>query len=121
MRDYQSIGQLIRDLRAASGISQTKLAEMMGLSYQQIQKYEKGLNLTVSRLAQIADILGVSLQTLLNDQNVTRAAESKVPYTVDTGYEQEVQMLRLYRKLKGRRLKSGVTAILEEAGQSDDL
>ena len=36
------IGQRLRELRIRRNISQTKLAEMLGLSFQQIQKYEKG-------------------------------------------------------------------------------
>ena len=42
------------------GISQEKLGEALGLTFQQIQKYEKGINrMGASRLQQAADILGV--------------------------------------------------------------
>ena len=54
------VGQRLRERRMLLGISQLQLAQMLGLSYQQIQKYERGHNrVSASRLAQFADILGV--------------------------------------------------------------
>lgn len=49
-------------LRAASGISQTSLGEEAGISFQQIQKYERGSNrMTVGRVYQFARIFDVSV------------------------------------------------------------
>jgi transcriptional regulator with XRE-family HTH domain len=43
-----------------AGMSQGKLGEALGITFQQIQKYEKGTNrISVSRLHQMAEILGV--------------------------------------------------------------
>jgi len=54
------VGRRLRERRMLLGISQLQLAQMLGLSYQQIQKYEKGYNrVSASRMAQFADILGV--------------------------------------------------------------
>lgn len=50
------------------GMSQEKLGELLGLTFQQIQKYEKGANrIGASRLFQIAQILGVSVQFFFDD------------------------------------------------------
>ncbi len=38
------IGQRLKELRIRRNISQTKLGDMLGLTFQQIQKYEKGMN-----------------------------------------------------------------------------
>ena len=54
------IGQRIRMRRMMQSISQEKLAAALQLTFQQVQKYEKGANrVSGSRLAQIADILEV--------------------------------------------------------------
>jgi len=46
--------------RMLAGISQEKLGEALGLTFQQVQKYEKGTNrISASRLQQIAKMLGV--------------------------------------------------------------
>jgi transcriptional regulator with XRE-family HTH domain len=55
------IGQKIRARRVHLGMSQGKLADALRLTFQQVQKYEKGVNrVGGSRLQQISDALGVS-------------------------------------------------------------
>ena len=57
------VGQNIRIFRMAKGISQTELGNAVGVTFQQIQKYEKGINrVGASRLQQIAHILQVPVE-----------------------------------------------------------
>ena len=59
------MGRRIRLRRRETGISQTELAGHLGLSFQQMQKYEKGTNrIGASRIQQIADILQVPVSFL---------------------------------------------------------
>src|SRR3954449_9881686 len=52
------IGRKIRALRLERGLSQSGLAEGIGLTFQQVQKYEKGTNrVSAGRLQRIAEIL----------------------------------------------------------------
>ena len=44
MKSDKAMGELIRQLRKSAGMSQMKLADRIGVSYQQVQKYEKGVN-----------------------------------------------------------------------------
>jgi transcriptional regulator with XRE-family HTH domain len=56
------VGSRIRLRRTLLGISQEKLAEAIGLTFQQVQKYEKGANrVSSSRLVDIANALDVSI------------------------------------------------------------
>jgi transcriptional regulator with XRE-family HTH domain len=56
------VGARIRMLRVNRGVSQTVLAERIGVTFQQVQKYERGANrVGASRLAQIASVLDVSV------------------------------------------------------------
>ncbi|WP_457094765.1 helix-turn-helix domain-containing protein [Microvirga sp. P5_D2] len=56
------IGSRVRARRLMLGMSQEKLAEALGLTFQQVQKYEKGINrVGASRLLQIAGILDVGI------------------------------------------------------------
>jgi len=60
-------GENVRKTRLRIGMSQEKLAEKIGLTFQQVQKYEKGANrMGVSRLAQIAGALDVEIPVLLD-------------------------------------------------------
>lgn len=52
-------GERIREARVTARMSQSNLAENLGVSFQQIQKYEKGVNrLSATRLSQIAKATG---------------------------------------------------------------
>ncbi|KSV88235.1 helix-turn-helix domain-containing protein [Sinorhizobium sp. GL28] len=54
------VGSRVRMRRLMAGLSQEKLADGLGITFQQVQKYEKGTNrIGASRLQAIADILGV--------------------------------------------------------------
>jgi transcriptional regulator with XRE-family HTH domain len=54
------VGQRIRALRAAQGMSQAELGQKVGVRFQQIQKYESGANrVSASRLLALAQTLGV--------------------------------------------------------------
>jgi transcriptional regulator with XRE-family HTH domain len=54
------VGSRVRMQRMMLGMSQEKLADGIGLTFQQVQKYEKGTNrISASRLQHIAHILGV--------------------------------------------------------------
>lgn len=54
-------GQVLRALRKKQGLSQEKLADALGVTFQQLQKYERAANrISVSKLDKIARILDVS-------------------------------------------------------------
>ena len=55
------VGARIRLRRNLLGISQTELGDRIGVTFQQVQKYEKGVNrIGVSRLARICDVLQIT-------------------------------------------------------------
>ncbi len=57
------VGSRVRLRRMLLGMSQEKLGEHLGLTFQQIQKYEKGINrIGASRLFDLAKVLGVPVQ-----------------------------------------------------------
>jgi transcriptional regulator with XRE-family HTH domain len=62
------VGNRVRLRRMLVGLSQEKLGEQLGLTFQQVQKYEKGSNrVSASRLYQIAEILSVPVQFFFED------------------------------------------------------
>ena len=62
------VGNRVRMRRMLVGMSQEKLGQRLGLTFQQIQKYEKGANrISASRLFQMAQILGVPVQFFFED------------------------------------------------------
>ena len=62
------VGNRIRMRRMLIGMSQEKLGERLGLTFQQVQKYEKGTNrVSASRLFHVAHVLGVPVQFFYED------------------------------------------------------
>jgi transcriptional regulator with XRE-family HTH domain len=56
------VGARIRERRVALGLTQQQMAELIGVTYQQAHKYERGLNrIAVARLHNIAQALGVEV------------------------------------------------------------
>lgn len=69
------VGSRVRLRRMLIGMSQEKLGEQLGLTFQQIQKYEKGTNrIGASRLYQISQILSVPVQFFYDDFGQPEAA-----------------------------------------------
>lgn len=110
------IGLRIRNARRNIQLSQMELAERVGVSYQQIQKYEKGITrISLFRLEQIAVAMGLPLVALLTGND-----EVSVPATgePETGYRhlsspsplnrEETRLLLLFRRLPNSRLRAGV-------------
>ena len=65
VRQDRLTGRRIRARRLQLGLSQKALGDALGLSYQQVQKYEKGLSrIGAGRLQQIAEALNVSAKTV---------------------------------------------------------
>jgi len=68
------VGHKIRSRRQVLGITQKKLADGVGVTFQQIQKYEKGANrVGASRLLQIANVLTVSASFFFKDEEEANA------------------------------------------------
>ena len=62
------VGERVRMYRVKAGISQGALGEHLGITFQQIQKYEKGANrIGASRLHQISEILNIPVALLFDD------------------------------------------------------
>src|SRR6476646_12124434 len=72
------VGSRIRMRRNMLGMSQEKLGENLGITFQQIQKYEKGTNrVGASRLQAIASILGVPVAFFFEDAPGQEAAPGR--------------------------------------------
>jgi transcriptional regulator with XRE-family HTH domain len=102
-----------------AGISQAELGNKLGLTFQQIQKYEKGLNrIGAGRLFQMAQILNVPIQALFpeppttdtergpptNDENA-----SDILFTGDS-----LQLCRAFLRVSDSKHRKRLIALIEE-------
>ncbi|MDT4882187.1 anaerobic benzoate catabolism transcriptional regulator [compost metagenome] len=84
----QAVGRRIAARRSALGLSQSALARDLGVSFQQVQKYETGANrVSASRLHQAATALGCSVADFFPARPTTDAAEIDLAHPVLTSAE----------------------------------
>jgi transcriptional regulator with XRE-family HTH domain len=83
-RDTQAwdveVGRRIRARRVECGMSQTALGESLGLTFQQIQKYEKGMNrVSAGRLKHISTLLQVPMSFFYDSDEDKQPGETTLP------------------------------------------
>jgi transcriptional regulator with XRE-family HTH domain len=99
------VGRLVRALRMSRGLTQTDLANRVGVAFQQVQKYELGTNrISIGRLTKIAKLFGVSVPYLLDGNK--QAAEQKSKNSAD--YTDVLEMLG---RIGAQRLLKAFAAI----------
>jgi transcriptional regulator with XRE-family HTH domain len=109
------IGRKIRALRLQRGLSQSGLAEGIGLTFQQVQKYEKGANrVSAGRLQRIADLLDVPVTFFysgITHRTKKHEAESTGLALVQT--KGALRLLRSYAEIQARSTKYALVVIAE--------
>jgi transcriptional regulator with XRE-family HTH domain len=109
------VGRRVRALRLESGMSQTGLADRLGLTFQQVQKYEKGVNrVSAGRLQQIATALNVPVAFFF-DGDLNRAAPGRNPESVFAYLQsdQAVRLVKAFARLRNSKLRSSLVALTE--------
>ena len=78
------VGSRVRLRRTLLGLNQTQLGEKLGITYQQVQKYEQGVNrISASRLYQMTRILDVPVSFFFDDMPLQ--TDDAVPHPVSSG------------------------------------
>jgi transcriptional regulator with XRE-family HTH domain len=107
-----AVGQRLRNARTLAGMSQEKLGNEVSLSFQQIQKYEKGINrIGASRLNQFAQILNVPPSYFFEDSSTDLGSilpENAVPQATGRTSRMELELVRAFRGIENQHLKRAV-------------
>ncbi|WP_375651931.1 helix-turn-helix domain-containing protein [Bartonella sp. LB28NMGDW] len=104
-----SIGKKIRHRRISMGLSQKELGSYLGVSFQQIQKYEKGLNrVSAGCLLEIAKKLEVPMNFFYADLLTADIStkEHALHHDQDTYSEKEHALLKNFRELQPKKQKA---------------
>lgn len=108
---YKKTGQLVKEYRKVKGMSQMELAEVIGVSYQQVQKYEKGTNrISVDRLKQIANALDVPINEFFSSEKLI-VSETQAAYGKITDDEQ--LLLHLFREIKNKKIRKAIIEFIK--------
>jgi transcriptional regulator with XRE-family HTH domain len=109
------VGRCIRVHRMTLGMSQGQLANQLGVTFQQVQKYEKGINrIGASRLMRIAEIFEVPVQSLFGDLPSKRNPSATEPtitdWLTDPG---AMRLIQAYRRVREPQLQRAIIDFVE--------
>jgi transcriptional regulator with XRE-family HTH domain len=121
-----NVGNRVRLRRMLVGMSQEKLGELLGLTFQQVQKYEKGVNrVGAGRLFRIARILNVDIPYFFQDvqENLSgaqgfaeEAAAPPVMEFVSSG--EGLQLSLAFMRIKDAKIRKRVLELVKSMADS---
>lgn len=106
------IGQKIREFRLQAGVTQEKLAEELGITFQQIQKYERGVTkVNLGKLQQLAQAFKVPVSAFFEEGSNNAFQLS----------DDEKQLLIAFRKIRSTAHRNSVLDIVAGLAKVKDL
>ena len=115
------VGESIRAHRLAAGMSQGELAKRIGVSFQQVQKYEKGTNrVGAGRLPQIADVFGIPVGALFKgsvDASPGKESVGNVPVKLVSDAT-TVKLLTAYADIKDQSIRRNLSQLIDQIARS---
>ena len=116
------VGSRVRMRRIMLGMSQEKLGEALGLTFQQIQKYEKGTNrIGASRVQQIGDVLQVPVSFFFEGgptSSTSAAGFGEAPspaYVSDfLATSEGLALIRAFTRIADAKLRRSIVDLVEQ-------
>ncbi|MBM3491691.1 MAG: helix-turn-helix transcriptional regulator [Alphaproteobacteria bacterium] len=117
------VGKRVRLRRTLLGLSQEKLGEALSLTFQQVQKYERGTNrISASRLLQLSKVLNVPIDFFFDDLSVAGGARDNA----QSAYEGEelsrretLELVRAYYRIGDPAVRRRFYELLKTMGEGE--
>jgi transcriptional regulator with XRE-family HTH domain len=112
----REVGKRLRALREQAGMSQTALGERSGITFQQVQKYENGVNrVSIGRLIEFCEVLGTPASQILEGLSSTRQPKADPLQPLRT--ERGVRLAKAWDRLDPKKQAVMLNLIEETAGR----
>ena len=110
----RSVGARIRMQRMMRGLSQTDLGKAVGVTFQQVQKYENGSNrVGASRLQQIANVLTVKPDFFFEDEGFSGFGDVAGMQDFISSRD-GVSLARAFTRISDKKLRSRIVSLVQE-------
>lgn len=117
-REGKGLGGRIRRYRELAGLSQADLGDKLGVSYQQIQKYERGANrMSVDSLVKVARFLGQPLSAFVDTDGKGGSVSEPRPDYGTPATKEERELLRAWREVSDDKVRAASLLLLKAAGR----
>lgn len=119
----EQIGLKLRQRRTILGVSQEKLAESLGVTFQQIQKYENGANrISASRLNLISQVLSVPFSYFFDEteqkKNLENADNLMFQDHNILQKKETLELIRIYYSIKNPKLRKDVFNLVRSMAEN---
>jgi transcriptional regulator with XRE-family HTH domain len=108
----------IRMQRKVRGFSQTELGKSLGVSYRQVQKYEKGVNrVSASRLQRIANVLKVAPDFFFDGASAKAVNDVSKEITFIRRFissRDGIALAKAFTSISGAKMRRGIVALVEQ-------
>jgi len=115
------VGRRVRTQRLTKGLSQTELGEKIGVTFQQVQKYEKGTNrIGAGRLSRIAEVLEVPVTYFFPSEDepaIPGASDEISPFAL-LSTSGAIQLVRAYARIQGGNARAALVQIAEHLAEA---
>jgi transcriptional regulator with XRE-family HTH domain len=110
----RKLGERVRARRLKIGMSQERLADLLGVTFQQVQKYEKGVNrIAASRLHDIAAALEMPVARFFDGLGAIRSGARAAPSTEDLFAKPGVaELVRLFASIESAKVRRRVIELV---------
>jgi transcriptional regulator with XRE-family HTH domain len=124
------VGSRVRLRRTLLGLSQEKLGEAIGLTFQQVQKYERGANrIGASRLHELGTVLDVPVEFFFADLDPAKllpatglAEDAPAPFEGDPLARREtLELVRAYYRITDPAVRRRLFELVKSLGASDSF
>jgi transcriptional regulator with XRE-family HTH domain len=116
------VGNRVRIRRMLIGMSQEKLGDLLGLTFQQVQKYEKGINrIGAGRLFEISRILDVPVNFFYDGVGASSdgQAETSAPVMEFVSSSEGMQLSLAFMKIRDPKVRKRVLDLVKSLGEEE--
>ncbi len=116
------VGKTIRIKRLMRKVSQTELGDRVGVTFQQIQKYEKGSNrVSASMLVEIAGALDVDVRSFFEDVSIDMANDNPSPSDEFVVSRDGVLLNAAFLSIKNEQVRKKIVKLVQAIAGMDQL
>ena len=120
------VGKRIRVRRTILGMSQETLADALGITFQQVQKYEKGINrVSASRLYEISQVLGAPISFYYDEYGSSESSQTYGFAENESGFESEdlksresMTLLKAYYQISDPKVRKKAVDLIKSLSDS---
>lgn len=119
------VGNRLRMRRTILGLSQTELGQKLGLTFQQIQKYEQGLNrIGSSRLYELSKILKISIAYFFEDLEDVDSLNGEDLGSIDVKQDpaarrETLELVRSFARIDDKNLRQSILDLIHDLNEAD--